>query len=133
MNLISENPSQKLILGSLGIYILICYTLLLFVLQPGSSFTARQMFETLFWQGVSLIGWPIALLMGTINFLQQGSASDLSTILSIGIYPLLWLSTILLILLKKKWFPFLALHLLIILSFAAVWIPVIIGYDFGLG
>ncbi len=133
MNLISENPSKKLIWGSLGINILLCWTLLPIVLQPGSSYTASQLFETLFWQGLSLFSWPIAVVVGIISIVLQGSGPDLSTLLSIGIYPLLWLAVIFIIYLKKKWIPFLSLHLLIPLSFAAVWLPVLNGYDFMVG
>ncbi|MCJ7734887.1 MAG: hypothetical protein MUP11_10090 [Anaerolineales bacterium] len=133
MNLISENPSKKLIWGSLGTNILICFTLLPLALQPGSSYTARQLIETLFWQGLSLFSWPIAVVVGIISFVLQGSGPDLGTILSIGIYPLLWLAVLFIIYLKKKWIPFLALHLLITLSFAAVWLPVLYGYDFMVG
>lgn len=133
MNLISENPSKKLIWGSLGTNILICFTLLPLALQPGSSYTARQLIETLFWQCLSIFGWSIALVVGIIAFIQQGSGPDLDTILSIGIYPLMWLAVIFLIFLKNKWIPFLALHILIILSFLAVWFPVLNGYDFMVG
>ncbi|NQS92135.1 MAG: hypothetical protein HQ574_06955 [Chloroflexi bacterium] len=78
MNLISENSLPIIDLGLSGINIMIFCTILPLPCSPAHPTTARQLFETLFWQRVSLIGWPTAVLMGMINLLRYGAGPDLA-------------------------------------------------------
>ncbi len=130
----SDNPSPKLIWISLAVNLLLCTTALPLILQSGSFFNTRQLFETLFWQGISIITWPIAMIVGSLNFLINGALPDLVTVFSIGIYPLIWLAFLGLVLSKKrKWFSLIIMHLLLVLSFINTWLAVFNGYDFMVG
>lgn len=134
MNKNAANPSPKLIWISLVCNLLLCTTALPLVLQNGSSFSALLLLETLFWQSLSLIGWPIVLVVGSLNFLLNGALPDLVSAISIGIYPFIWLVLLTLVLAeKRKWFSLIILHLLLVLSFINTWLPVFNGYNFMVG
>lgn len=130
----SPNPSPRIILISLAVNLLICLTILPFVLQPDSLFSIKELIETLFWQAISLIGWPVPLLVGALNYLQNRNLSDLRTALFVSLYPAIWLIVLSLIFIKKgKWILLVILHLLLILSFIVTWDSVFKGYDFMVG
>ncbi|MCJ7717349.1 MAG: hypothetical protein MUO54_12635 [Anaerolineales bacterium] len=134
MNKFPENPTIGIILVSLAANILVCCSLLPLAIQPNQIFTARQLLETLMWQGLAAIGWILPLLLSFLAFIRQGSLSDLGVMLRILIYPLGQIALILLIVIKNyKWIPLIVLHILIILSFIVAWIPVLKGYDFMIG
>jgi hypothetical protein len=134
MNMNPENPSRKLIWISLAVNLLFCITALPILLQSGSFFKSRQLFETLFWQGISIIAWPVAMIVGFLDFLGTGNLLDLRTTLSLAIYPLIWLAVLLLIFSKKgKWISLAILHILLVLSFIITWFPVFNGYNFMVG
>ena len=128
------NPSPKIILISLAVNLLICLTILPYVMQPDSLFNIKELIETLFWQAISLIGWPVALIVGALNYLRNRNLSDLRTALFVSIYPAIWLIAPSLIFIKKgKWILLVILHLLLILSFFVTWLSVLKGYDFMVG
>ena len=130
----STIPSPRIILISLAVNILISLTLLPLVMQPDSLFNFIQLIETLFWQAISLIGWPLPLFVSALNYLRNQNLSDLRTVLIVSIYPAVWLIASSLIFIKKgKWILLVILHLLLILSFFVTWLSVLKGYDFMVG
>ena len=130
----SNNPSQKLIWISLVVNLLICIIILPLILQPGSTFNIRQLLETLFWQGMGLIAWPITLVMALISPLFSGSLPRLGDIFSLILYPLIEISLILIIAGKKyKWILLLVSHILILMSFIMAWTAILGGYNFMVG
>ena len=134
MNITPENPSQKLIWISLAANLFFCVTILPLVLHPGLVLSGRQLIDTLFWQGISFIGWPLAMVGSSLNYLYNGYMPDLRTTLSISIYPFIWLAVFLLIFLKrKKWIPLLLTHILVLISFIITWNAVLKGYNFMVG
>ena len=116
---------------SIVVTALLSWTLLPFVIPPFRMYSPLELIEVLFWQGVGLIGWPLALLGGFLSLLLQPQSTDLGTLLFILIYPAIWILLIL-VLRAKRW-ALIGLCLLLILSFAAVWYQVLNGYDFMVG
>ena len=134
MTISLKELSPKLIWISLVINLLICMIILPFILQPGSTFNINQLLETLFWQGMGLIAWPITLVMALISPLFSGSLPRISDILSLILYPMIEISLILIIAgQKNKWIPLLASHILILMSFIIVWTAILGGYNFMVG
>ena len=134
METYSNNPSQKVIWISLVVNFLVCIIILPQILQPGSIFNISQLLETLFWQGMGLIAWPITLFMALINPLFSGSLPRLGDIFSLILYPLIEISLILIIAGKKnKWIPVLVSHILILMSFIMAWTAILGGYNFMVG
>jgi len=113
---------------------LVCIIILPRILQPGSTFNISQLLETLFWQGMGLIAWPITLFMALISPLFSGSLPRLGDIFKLILYPLIEISLIFIIAGKKnKWIPLLVSHILILMSFVMVWTAVLGGYNFMVG
>ena len=130
----SNNPSQNLIWISLVINLLVCIIFLPLILQPGSTFNISQLLETMFWQGIGLIAWPITLVMAMTSPLFSGSLPRIGDIFNFILYPLIEISLILIIVGKKnKWIPFLVGHILILMSFIMAWTAVLEGYNFMVG
>jgi hypothetical protein len=124
----------KPIAASLMANFLLSWTVLPLVIPPFRMYTWRELMDVLLWQGIGLIGWPFGILGGLANLLQQGSLSDLVTLLLVLIYPSMLLLLTLVLFSKgaRRWHLIL-LHVLLILSFAAVWYQVLNGYDFMIG
>ena len=104
------------------------------VIPPYGTYSFSELLEVLMWQGIGMVGWPIALLFGIVNTLLQRSLADLGTLLLVLIYPGM------LYLLIRAWrvkrlrrWELVLLNILIICSFAAVWYRVLNGYDFMAG
>jgi len=134
MNNSLKEPSQKLIWISLVINLLVCIIILPLILQPGSTINISQLLDTLFWQGMGLIAWPITLVIALISPLFSGSLPRLGDIFSFILYPLIEISLILIIAGKKnKWIPLLVSHILILMSFTMAWTAVLGGYNFMVG
>ena len=134
MTISLKELSPKLIWISLVVNLLICMIILPIILQPGSTFNINQLLETLFWQGMGLIAWPITLVMALISPLFSGSLPRISDILSLILYPMIEISLILIIVGKKyKWIPLLASHILILMSFIMAWTAILGGYNFMVG
>lgn len=130
----SNNPSQKLIWLSLGANFLVCIFILPLLLQPGSTINFSQLLETIFWQGMGLVAWPITLLMALISPLFSGSLPRLNDLFSLFLYPLIEISLILIIVGKNnKSILLLVSHILILMSFIMTWTSVLGGYNFMVG
>ena len=133
-NLLSKNSTLKTIWISLALNILLCCTLLPLALEPDQIFTLQDLLEVILWQGMALVGWPLAIVMGVLQFIRQGIFMDTRSFLSLMIYPAGLVLLALTIFLKQgKFFSLVILHLLIILSFVVTWYSVRSGYDFMLG
>jgi len=110
------------------------WTVLPLLIPPFRFYTLGELLEALFWQGVGMVGWPLALLFGLVNTLIERSLPDLGTMILVLIYPAV------LYLLIHLWrqkrlnrAELILLHLFITVSFAAVWYKVLNGYDFMAG
>ena len=134
MDTSSINLSQKYIWLSLVANCLVCIFILPLILQPGSTININQLLETMFWQSLGLIAWPITLVMALLSPLFSGSLPRLDELFNLIQYPLLELSLILIIIGKKnKWIPFILSHILLLMSFIMAWTAVLGGYNFMVG
>jgi hypothetical protein len=123
-----------LVVLSLALNGLISWTLLPLAMPPFGIYTCSELGDTLLWQGMGLVGWPLALL-GMILSLPFGAhLPDVSTLLFVLAYPVM-LALALRVLTARPFrlWPLLLLHLVLALSFAAVWWRVLNGYDFMVG
>ncbi len=126
---------QLLMVGlSLVVNALASWVLLPLTMPPFRMYTTSELAETLLWQGMGAIGWPFALLGVVLSVPFGGHAPDLGSVLMILVYP-----GILLLAIRRftaralRIGPLVLLHLLLALSFAAVWWRVLNGYEFMVG
>ena len=101
------------------------------VLPPFRLYSVRELVEVLLWQGMGMVGWPLGLVGGLANLVLHRKLSDLVSLLSLSIYPMMFLLLILALYPKRprRW-VLVVLHLFLTGSFAAVWYKVLNGYDF---
>lgn len=125
------NSNKRPVGLSILINFLLSWTLLPLVIPPVRIYSFRELMEVLLWQGMGAVGWPLALIGGVSNLLLQGKLSGLSSLLLIVIYPIILLLLFHCLRSKppKPW-AFILLQMLITFSFAAVWYPVLNGYEF---
>ena len=110
---------------------LLSWTLLPLGIPPFRIYSHRELIEVLLWQGMGALGWPLALIGGLANLLLQGKMSGLASLILILIYPVILLLLVLALRSNRpKPWTLVMLHMLITLSFAAVWYPVLNGYEF---
>jgi len=77
------------------------------------------------------VGWPLALFGGILSLVMQPQSTDLGSLLFLLVYPALWLLLVLVLIPKRpNGWAVIALHMLLTLSFAAVWHGVLGGSDF---
>ncbi len=78
-----------------------------------------------------MVGWPLALFGGVLSLVMQPQSTDLGSLLLLLIYPAMLVLLILVLTPKRpKGWAVVALHMLLALSFAAVWHGVRTGYGF---
>lgn len=113
---------------------LLAWTVLPLALPPFRAYTAAELFETLLWQAMGAVGWPFALAGGALSLLFGAGAATAQSLLLMLIYPagLALLARGLLARTLPR-YSLILLHLLVVLSFAAVWYGVLNGYDFMVG
>lgn len=132
-NLEKEIEVRKIIL-SLIVNFLISWTLLPLLIPPFRLYSLKELFEVLLWQGIGMIGWPLALLGSFLSFLFQFEVADIVTFLLILIYPNIWL--LLFGIWRSKRFTqqaLVMLHFLLTISYAIIWFQVLNGYEFMVG
>jgi hypothetical protein len=113
---------------------LISWTLLPLAMPPFRIYTCSELGEILLWQGTGMVGWPFALL-GMILSLPFGAhLPDLGTLLFVLAYPVMLALAIRVLTARPfRLWPLVLLHLVLALSFAAVWWHVLHGFDFMVG
>jgi hypothetical protein len=121
----------KLMVASLVINFLLSWTILPLAVPPFRIYSLRALMEVLLWQGMAVVGWPLAILGGFASLILQGNVSDLVPLLIVLIYPTMLLLLVFVLFSKhsKQWMLIL-LHILLTFSFAAIWYQVLNGYDF---
>ena len=120
--------------GSLALNILLSWMVLPFAVPPFQGYTLAQLGEVVLWQVFGTIGWPFVLVGAVFSIPFGGAAVDPGSLLLVLMYPaMLFLlvrigaSTV-----PRRWeLPL--VHLLLTLSFTAVWYRVLNGYDFMVG
>ncbi|MFC1854027.1 hypothetical protein ACFL27_27900, partial [candidate division CSSED10-310 bacterium] len=105
-----------------------------FAIPPFRCYSLSELLEVLLWQGMGLVGWPIVIIGGLFSFLFQAQSINPGALLLILIYPaLLFLLIHVLSSKRPQWWALILMHILLTLSFAAVWFQVLNGYDFMVG
>jgi hypothetical protein len=126
---------RLLIIGRwLTLNILISWVILPFALPPFQGYTLTQLGEVVLWQVMGTIGWPFVLVGALLSILFSGEAADLGPLLLVLMYPamLFFLIRVIASKVRRRWeLPL--LHLLLALSFTAIWYHVLNGYDFMVG
>jgi len=113
---------------------LISWTLLPLVMPSSRTCGCSELGETLLWQGMGLVGWPLAVL-GTILAVPIGAhLPSLGSFLIVLAYPAMPALAIRVLTARPfRLLPLVLLHLVLALSFAAVWWHVLNGYNFMVG
>jgi hypothetical protein len=121
------------IIASLGMTFLVSWTVLPLVIPPFRPYSFFQLMEVVLWQGIGTVGWPFAIFGAILSLLFEPASVD-GGLLLVLMYPamLLLLLRVLTLAVPRR-SQLIVLHLLLILSFAAVWYHVLNGYDFMLG
>ncbi|MBI5296804.1 MAG: hypothetical protein HY869_15095 [Chloroflexi bacterium] len=127
------NSKLKKNIALIAVNILFSWMILPLLIPPFQLYSPAQLIEVLFWQGVGTVGWPLALAGGFLNFLLQSSVDGLGNLLIVLVYPALLVLFIRVWMAKYWWWEIVLLHVLVTLSFAAVWVQVLNGYDFMVG
>ena len=113
---------------------LFSWAVLPIALPPFRMYTIPELGETLLWQGMGAIGWPFALLGVILSTLFGGHAPSLGSVLMILAYPCMLILAIRVFTGHAlRLLPLVLLHLLLALSFGAIWWQVLNGYDFMIG
>ena len=129
-----ERRRQLIIAGSLSLNILLSWTILPFAIPPFQGYSRMELFEVLLWQGIGTVGWPLGILGALLSLPFRQGAADCGPILLMLMYPAILVLLIRVVAAKglRRWeLPL--LHLLLTLSFAAIWYRVLNGYDFMVG
>lgn len=119
---------------SLAANVLLCCTLLPFILPPFEGPSFSELLEVLLWQSIGMVGWPLAIL-GLILSLASGSgrASTAPLVLML-LYPAIQFLSLRSIMTKTPHrLDVILLHIFVILSFVVMWYYVLNGYDFMTG
>lgn len=118
----------------LAINILISWTILPFAMNPAVVYSIGDLFEVILWQGIGLVGWPLAIVSGLLSLLISQDISQVGAMVMIMIYPAMLALLVRALFVKVVRLWDLAIpHLLIALSFVVIWAMVLNGYDFMLG
>jgi len=128
---IFDSKARIAVAVSLAVNLLLSWTILPFLIPPFHAYPPGDLIEVLLWQGMGIVGWPLALFGGVLSLVMQPQSTDVGALLLLLIYPALWLLLVLVLIPKrpKRW-AVVALHTLLALSFAAVWRGVLGGSDF---
>ena len=130
----SHRISNTVIWVSVLLNILFCCTLLPILIHPTNLFSGKELLETIYWQIIYLISWPIGLISGLLNIIGEGPGTKFTDLLITLIYPAGMGAVLSLVLSKRRnWISVIVLHLSLLLSFFSVWKAVLTGYDFMIG
>jgi hypothetical protein len=125
-------PDRRLglVAAHVGLNALFSLTILPLVLPPFRGYTAAQLAEVAFWQTLGVVGWPL-VIAGALLTLPFGAS--LRTIASLAIaltYPGILILIVRAATRQVRGHEFLLLHLLMAISFGAIWRGVLNGYAF---
>lgn len=128
------NSKLKFLVASLLVNFLISWTILSLAVPPFGFYSLNNLVEVLLWQSIAMIGWPFAILGVFSNLFQLSNMSNLASLLIVLIYPTMLLLLIFFLFSKrnKRWMVIL-IHILLTLTFVAIWYQVLNGYDFMIG
>ena len=125
---------MRKIIFSLLANFLISWTLLPVLIPPFRIYSLWELIEVLLWQGLGLLGWPLAIGGACLSIFFQFESSNLVAFLFLLIYPSMWFLLIGVWRSKRcKVQALVVLHVLLAISFAALWFQVLNGYDFMVG
>jgi hypothetical protein len=131
---IFDSKARIAVAVSLAVNLLLSWTILPFLIPPFGAYPPSDLIEVLLWQGMGIVGWPLALFGGVLSLVMQPQSTDLGSLLLLLVYPAIGLLLVLVLIPKRPnaW-AVIALHTLLALSFAAVWHGVLGGSDFMVG
>ena len=119
---------------SLLVNVLVSWTLLPLVMPPFRMYTLPELAVALLWQGMGSIAWPLVFIGILLSVFSGGDAPDLGSVLIILVYPgILVLAIRVFTARALRVWALVLLHILLVLSFAAVWSRVLNGYEFMVG
>lgn len=119
---------------SLTVNILLCCTLVPFVVPPFEGYSFSTLLEVLLWQGIGMVGWPLALFGMALSIPFGAKLTSVASILFIILYPAIQFLLIRSVISKALHrLDFILLHVFVIFSFVIVWYYVLNGYDFMAG
>jgi hypothetical protein len=117
---------------SLTVNILLCSTLLPFLIPPFEGYSISKLLEVLLWQSIGMVGWPFALF-GLILSIPFGANRTFEPFLLL-LYPAIQFLLICSVIPKiPQRAVFILLHIFVFFSFVVVWYYVLNGYDFMMG
>jgi hypothetical protein len=128
------DPEAKPIVVALVTNFLLSWAALPLVIPPFRVYSLRELMDVLLWQATGAVGWPLAIVGGLAGPILQGKAPNLVALLLVLVYPasLLLLISVLICRRSRRWALFL-MHLLLTVSFAAIWYQVLNGYGIMVG
>ena len=119
---------------SLTVNILLCCTLVPFVVPPFEGYSFSTLLEVLLWQGIGMVGWPFALFGMALSIPFGAKLTSVASFLFIILYPTIQFLLIRSVIPKALHrLDFILLHVFVIFSFVIVWYYVLNGYDFMAG
>jgi len=120
--------------GSLAMNILISWTIVPLAIPPFQGYSLTELLEVILWQGIGTVGWPLAILGALLSLPFRRGAGHLGPLLLLLMYPAMLLLLIRVATAKgiRRW-ELLLLHVLLTLSFGAIWYSVLNGYNFMVG
>lgn len=119
---------------SLAVNILLCCTLVPFVIPPFDGYSFSTLIEVLLWQGIGMVGWPFALLGMALSIPFGAKLTSVDSFLFILLYPAIQFLLIRSVISKTpRRIDFILLHIFITFSFVVMWYYVLNGYDFMAG
>ena len=125
------DPKTRMTIVYIAINFLLSWTVLPFIIPPFRAYSLSELVEVLLWEGMGTVGWPLALLGIFAGLFLKHELTNQVRFLFILIYPgmLFLLVRVLSSRCRKRW-ELILLHLLLTLSFGAVWYKVLNGYVF---
>jgi hypothetical protein len=128
------DPRRRLtFIISLAATIIFSSSILPLAVPPFGGYPLRQVAEVFLWQTIAFIGWPFAIFGALLSFFS-GNFGTVAPFLLVLLYPaILALVARCLTSKRSRTWEFVLLHLLLLISFAAVWHSVRNGYNFMVG
>lgn len=122
------------ILASLAVNSLASWCLLPLIIPPFRLYTLAELAETFYWQAVATIAWPIALLGLMVSAPFGARPSSWGSVLLLFLYPgMQGLFLSILVSKAPRLWRLLLLHLIVTLSWVAVWYAVLRGTEIMVG